>query len=118
MKILATFIILSSLFTLNAMACEGGVYIGSRQDAALLQNKELRCFYNGEDFLGKITISTPRCLNARPVVKLKTSQETLNVMNLNVKLIRGIAKYTYKVRVDAVEADRPIICNADRHEQN
>jgi hypothetical protein len=117
MKILSALALLGALFTFQAFAC-GGVYKGKLEDAQRLQNKQLNCAYNGEKSVGTLSLSIPRCLNARPVVLLEAFDESLDVINLNVELIRGIVKYTYKIKVETAQADGKIVCTADVYPKN
>ena len=114
MKSLSMLALLGSLFTVTAFACGGGVYIGKLEDANKLVPKQLKCSYNGEKSEGTLFVSVPRCLNSRPRVTLDAFGETLDVMNLEVTLIRGIVKYEYMVKIDTVQADGKIVCRTDK----
>lgn len=95
----------------SSQACEGGLYKGSLETAQLLQKTEVVCSYNGEqDDAAVVNISVPRCMGARPSVELEVFGDVLQVQKIQVKTIRGIARYTKKFVIETLETDLPVVC--------
>ena len=95
----------------NAWAC-GGKYEGSKEIALTLENKKLVCNYNGVHTNASVTVSTPRCLGAKPEVMLNGFEQNLEVTNIKSRRIVGVARAIVSYKLETTSSDGPIVCRA------